>query len=176
MEVLDILREDGTHTGRTAPRSEIHQKGWWHGTVHIYVYRIVDKHVEILTHLRSPHKDLYPNTWDPVLGGHIQAGATPLQTVVEEMAGEVGLTISPADLISGPTLQADKGLDKEFNYVFAYALPANAKIHLKDKEVQEVQWKEIAFILRSLQESPAQWRPTSNEFLQSYQMLQSLVK
>lgn len=175
-ELIDVLDEQGVSTGTTAPRAEAHQKGLWHSTVHVYVYRVVDKEIEILVHLRSPRKDLYPNTWDPVLGGHIQAGHTPIQTVVEELNDEVGVRVSTDDLVVGPVVKADKGLDKEFNHVFAYPLPLNATMHFKDNEVQKVRWMGLDEVLKAIQTSPSEWRPAINEFSTAYATVTSLLR
>ena len=163
-ELLDVLDEQGTPTGTDSIRSEVHKNGLWHGTVHIYVYRIVDGEIQILVHLRSLHKDLYPNTWDTVLGGHIQAGRTPVQTVIEELNEEVGLSTSLDNLIVGPVVKTGKGLDKEFNHIFAYLFPSNVAVWFKDNEVQKVRWMGLDEVLQSIQASPSEWRPTLDEF------------
>ena len=175
-ELLDVLDEQGIQTGVSVQRSEVHKNGLWHGTVHIYVCRMIGQKVEILVHLRSASKDLYPNTWDPVLGGHIQAGNTPIQTVEEELSQEVGLSISPEDLIVGPIVKADKGSDKEFNHIFVYLFPSDASVYFKDNEVQEVRWMELDEVLRSIETAPTEWRPTCDEFLAAYPAVTSLLK
>lgn len=175
-ELVEVLDEQGVYTGATAPRAEVHAQGLWHATVHIYTYRIVENHIELLVHLRSTSKDLYPNTWDPVLGGHIQAGRTALQTVVEELNDEIGIQISTTDVIVGPILKIDKGLDKEFNHIFAYPLPVDAILHFKDQEVQKVRWMKFDDILQSIQTSPSEWRPTIDEFKTAHSIVTSLVR
>jgi isopentenyldiphosphate isomerase len=176
IEMLDIFDDQGVPTGMSAPRSEVHKKGLWHGTVHIYVYRIVDHETKILVHLRSAHKDLYPNTWDPVLGGHIQAGSTPTQTVLEELAGEIGLSLSPSNLVGGSVIKADKGLDKEFNHIFACPFPEHAVVDFRDHEVQKVRWMGLDEVLEALRISPAEWRPTLAEFSAAHSIATSLIK
>lgn len=168
MELLDVYDATGAPTGVWAPRSEVHQKGLWHATVHIYVYRLVGNRTQVLAHLRSAKKDLYPNTWDPVLGGHIKSGKTPVETAIEELDEEIGLSVSVADLVVGPILKADKGLDKEWNHLFACKLPYGATIQFKDKEVQKVRWVELDEISRAIQITPTEWRPTFEEFSIAY--------
>ena len=171
-ELIDVLDEQGNKTGTTLSRKEVHASGCWHATVHIYVYRLVDNKVQLLTHLRSAKKDLYPSTWDPVLGGHVQSGHDELETVVDEMEGEVGLKVSPKDLVVGPVVKADKGNDKEFNHLFAFAFPEQADLIFTDHEVQEVRWIDVDAVLNSL--PSRDWRPTAAEFMHAYAFLQSL--
>lgn len=175
-ELLDVLDEHGTPTGRSVLRSEVHQKGLWHGTVHIYVYQLVDELVQILVHLRSVHKDLYPNTWDPVLGGHISAGHVPIQTVIEELRGEIGLSVLSDDLMVGPTVKADKGWDKEFNHLFLYSPPLDATLCFVDSEVQEARWMALDDVLSAIQTFPSEWRPTQEEFATGYRAVISMLR
>ena len=175
-ELLDVLDEWGGSTGIPSPRSEVHKLGLWHGTVHVYVCRVVEARLELLVHLRSPLKDLYPNAWDPVLGGHIQSGRTPQAAVIEELAGEIGLTVSENDLSTGPVFKADKGLDREFNYLFVSHLPHAAKIRFEDKEVRAIVWMEPELIFEAIRMSSQKWRPTLAEFSKEYEALSSLMR
>ena len=52
-EVMDILNEDGSKTGKWATKSEIYLKGYWYRAVHIWI--INDKH-ELLMQKRNPFK------------------------------------------------------------------------------------------------------------------------
>lgn len=175
-ELLDVLDKQGISTGTSVARAEVHEKGLWHGTVHIYVYRAVDKGIQILVHLRAVNKDLYPNTWDPVLGGHIRSGQTPIQTVIDELNDEVGLSVSPSDLVMGLVVKADKGLDKEFNHLFTYQFPPSAEMRFKDNEVQKVRWMSFDEILESIRTFPSEWRPTVDEFLTARSATTSLLR
>ena len=175
-ELLDVLDKQGIPTGTNAARAEVHGKGLWHGTVHIYVYRAVDKEIQILVHLRATNKDLYPNTWDPVLGGHIRSGQTPIQTVIDELNDEVGLSVSPNDLVVGPIVKTDKGLDKEFNHLFAYHFPPNAEMRFRDNEVQKVKWMSLDEVLEAIRTFPSEWRPTADEFLTAHSAMTSLLR
>lgn len=53
MENLDVLDEQGNKTGEIKSRDEIHEKGLWHRTVHIWV---VNDNKDVLMQLRSPEK------------------------------------------------------------------------------------------------------------------------
>jgi isopentenyl-diphosphate Delta-isomerase len=174
-ELVHVLNEKGLPTGKSMPRAEVHEKGFWHGTVHVYVYNIVDNEPQILVHLRSPRKDLYPNTWDPVLGGHIKAGSNPTKTVIDELSDEVGLLVSPDDLIVGPVMKADKGRDKEFNHIFLCRFPSGSSVNFKDNEVQEVKWMGFDKVLQNIKDFPSRWRPSLNEFSTAYLAIKPLL-
>ena len=118
-ELIDVLDLLGCRTGQTCLRSDAHKLGYWHATVHIFVYRFRENELQLLVHLRSQSKDLYPDTFDPVFGGHVQSGSEPIATACEELSGEIGITVVASQLQQGPVLMADKGLDKEFNHLFA---------------------------------------------------------
>ena len=37
-ELIDITTKNGIPTGKTALKSEAHKNGWFHATVHIWLY------------------------------------------------------------------------------------------------------------------------------------------
>jgi isopentenyldiphosphate isomerase len=95
-EPVDILDEQGNKTGQTMLKSQAHKQGLWHGGAHIWIY---NSKGEVLLQLRSPKKIVKPNVWDVSVAGHIPAGKTPLETVVEEAQEELGLKVEPKDLV-----------------------------------------------------------------------------
>ena len=48
-EYFDVLDEEGRPSGVTKPKSEVHTKGYWHRTVHIW---IINENNEILLQKR----------------------------------------------------------------------------------------------------------------------------
>jgi len=95
-EPVDILDEQGGKTGQTLLKSQAHKQGLWHGGAHIWIY---NSKGEVLLQLRSPKKVVKPNVWDVSVSGHIPAGKTPLETVVEEAQEELGLKVKPEELV-----------------------------------------------------------------------------
>ena len=95
-EPVDILDEQGNKTGQTLLKSQAHKQGLWHGGAHIWIY---NSKGEVLLQLRSPKKVVKPNVWDVSVSGHIPAGKTPLETVVEEAQEELGLKVKPEELV-----------------------------------------------------------------------------
>lgn len=87
-EMIDILNEKGEKTGRTATRTEVHVKGFWH---RIAVVAVLDDKNRVLLQQRSKDKITNPNKWDISAAGHIEAGEDALTSAVRETAEEVGI-------------------------------------------------------------------------------------
>ena len=95
-EYIDILTKEGNPTGESAPKSKIHQKGYYHNTAHIWFYT---KSGEILLAQRAASKTICPLLWDVSVAGHIDAGETVEVAAIRETKEEIGLDISENDLI-----------------------------------------------------------------------------
>lgn len=94
-EQIDVLNPDGTFAGYARGRTEVHSKGLWHRTVHIWAF---DKEDRILFQLRACVKENNPGLLDTSCAGHISAGDTSRNAAVRELKEELGVTKSPEDL------------------------------------------------------------------------------
>ena len=94
-ELIDILNKEGKPTGQTAFKSEIHSKGYYHNTAHVWFYNSDGK---ILLAQRASTKTLHPLLWDVSVAGHIDAGESVERGAIREIKEEIGLTISENDL------------------------------------------------------------------------------
>ena len=94
-ELIDILDSEGNLTGQTAMKSEAHQKGLFHQTVHIWFYT---SEREILIQQRGRNKDTHPLLWDVSVAGHIGAGEDIETAAQREVEEEIGLSIKKDDL------------------------------------------------------------------------------
>lgn len=56
-EHFDVLQEDGTPTGFSKARSQVHRDGDWHRSTHIWV---IAQNGRILVQKRSSLKDTFP--------------------------------------------------------------------------------------------------------------------
>lgn len=140
-EFIDIVTKEGKPTGTSAPKSEIHSKGYYHHTVHVWLYT---KSGEILLSQRSASKAICPLLWDVSVAGHIDAGEPMLTAAVREMREEIGLQITEEDLEKigvFPCFQSyDNGIvDNEFHNTFVSELKEDiASLQLQKEEVEAV--------------------------------------
>ncbi len=171
-EYFDIVDENNKATGEKRRRTEAHREGLWHRTVHIYLFREAGGSVEVLVHLRSKDKDQHPNEWDTRFGGHVKAGATPEQTVNEELHDEVGLTIEPNKVIQGGIYKYDGGSNREFTMVYFYRfIESIDSLVFNDKEVQRVKWMAKDEIRNALRTEPRNWAASLSGFEQIMKVL-----
>ncbi len=80
-EYIDIVSENGEPTGKLALKSEAHKNGWWHNTIHLWLYT---KNGEIILQQRSRKKVIYPLLWDVSAAGHIDAGESFQMQLLEK--------------------------------------------------------------------------------------------
>lgn len=119
-ELIDILTKDGEPTGKVSLKSEIHSKGYYHNTAHIWFYTRKRK---ILLAQRSATKALHPLLWDVSVAGHIDAGETIEKGAIREIKEEIGLKIKKKDLqkigVFNCFQSYDNGIiDNEFHHIF----------------------------------------------------------
>jgi len=110
-ELIDILDEQGNPTGQTCLKSEAHQKGLLHPTIHVWLY---NKDGRVLIQQRGKHKDTHPLLWDVSVAGHVGAGEKMELAAIREVHEEIGLSISEKDLESIGTFKAVHTIAKDF--------------------------------------------------------------
>ena len=140
-ELIDILTPEGKPTGKTALKSEAHKNGWFHATVHIWLYTTDYK---ILLQQRAFTKKVFPGLWDISVAGHIGAGESILSSAKREVFEEIGLTLEEKDLIKIGTrihqVSHDNGIqDNEHHHVFI----AELKVPLSELTIQESEVEDI---------------------------------
>lgn len=140
-ERIEIWDAEGRPTGRTALKSEAHQMGWCHPTVHIWFYTGSGL---VLLQQRASDKETFPGLWDVSVAGHIRAGEKPLEGAVREIREEIGLDVYPSDLEPIGTFKAVHEhpggiVDCEFHHAFLCRLqkPLSQLVPL-DSEVSEL--------------------------------------
>ena len=93
-ELIDILTPEGEPTGKTALKSEAHKNGWFHTTVHIWLFTSDEK---ILLQKRALTKKVFPGIWDISVAGHIGAGEEIIEGAKREVFEEIGLQLKEKD-------------------------------------------------------------------------------
>lgn len=94
-EYIDIVTKEGKITGNKALKSEIHIKGYYHNTAHVWLYT---KDGHILLAQRAATKSVYPLLWDVSVAGHVDAGELIIQGAIREVKEEINLDLVPNDL------------------------------------------------------------------------------
>ena len=157
-EYLYIVDVNNVSTGEKIPRKEAHEKGRWHRTVHLYLYRKKEDSLEFLVHLRSMQKDSNPGKWDTRFGGHVEFGQESDVAVKREAQEEIGMDTDKLGLKKGIIRKGVSGTNKEFTHAFYGEFEGEtSELKFNDGEVQEVKWMGEAEIGRSMDENPQAW-------------------
>ena len=140
-EIIDILTPEGKPTGKTALKSEAHKNGWFHPTVHVWLFTSDEK---ILLQKRALTKKVFPGLWDISVAGHIGAGETVLSSAKREVFEEIGLNLESKGLIKIGTrihkVTHQNGIqDNEHHHVFI----AELKVPLSELKIQKEEVADI---------------------------------
>lgn len=138
-EYIDIVTKTGEPTGYSALKSEVHSKGLYHNTVHIWFYT---PQGEILLQQRAKTKRIKPLLWDVSVAGHIDAGETILDGAVREIKEEIGLKVEASDLHKIGVFDCFKTypngvIDNEFHHTFISELKEDFNALVPQKEEVE---------------------------------------
>lgn len=148
-ELIDILTPDGKPTGKTALKSEAHTNGWFHATVHIWLFT---KDEKILLQKRAMTKKVFPGLWDISVAGHIAAGEGILEAAKREVFEEIGLEIQEDELIKIGTRihqvsHANGIQDNEHHHVFISELKVPIeRLSIQKEEVDDIQLFDLAVL------------------------------
>lgn len=136
--------EGGNPTGQTVERIEIHKRGLWHKTVHLW---IINSQGEVLIQKRSAKKVNSPNKWDISTAGHVSTGEVSIQSAIKETKEELGLEIPEKDfrllgvVKTSATLNDRTYFNNEISEVFLVNRDFDPqKLTLQSEEVAEVKF------------------------------------
>ena len=130
------MDSEGNYTGQKILKSEAHQNGLFHPTVHIWLY--TDKG-EVLLQQRAQIKKTFPLYWDVSVAGHVGAGETIIAGAIREVKEEIGLDISETELtpigVFKSVQEHHSGLlDCEFHHTFVSCLKQPLETLCKQEE------------------------------------------
>ena len=178
-EYIDVISPDGNLTGVSKPRSEIHQEGVWHRSVHIWV--LTDKK-ELLIQQRSLEKESHPGLWDASCAGHIPSGDSSLQTAVRELKEELGLNVRPEELERIFTIESsfvlNNGTYKENELVDVYLLRKNINVQtlqLQPEEVEAVKMISVDTFKKSVLSNDSSFVPHSKVYQNLFDYLDKSI-
>lgn len=155
-EYIAILNSDGSATGKTCLKSEIHTQGYYHDTAHVWFY---NANAEILLAQRAASKTIYPLLWDISVAGHVDAEETIADAAIRETREEIGLKISKTSLLKIGVYKCFQSYpngitDNEFHHTFIAETKATLKdLTLDADEVAQVKFVSIAEFYRLLKNS-----------------------
>ncbi len=150
VELIDVINRDGSPTGVTKPKPDIHRDGDWHRAVHVWV--ITPDH-RVLVQRRARVKENNPGLWDVSCAGHISAGENTIDAAIREAEEELGLTLHASDLeyvTSMPSqcvLNDGKYIDNEIHEIYVARRDVElSALRLQPEEVDDarlVTWAEF---------------------------------
>lgn len=143
-EYFDILDENGTKTGKTKLRSEVHRDGDWHKAVHIW---IINDKGDILLQRRCATKDSNPNMLDISSAGHLTAGDDSLSGAIRELKEELNIDIEPNELQFIKTIKRSSKYTSTFiNNEFDDLYILRTTKSIDDMKYQEEEISEIFYV------------------------------
>ena len=151
-ETYDIYDENNNPTGIESNYQEIHSKGLWHRTVHLWVFN--DK--KILLSKRSMSIS-FPGKWDMSSGGHVTAGEDEFTSITREALEEIGLELKRDELRLGFTHRSKTGYDNfknnEHSYVFFHRTEKDLEQFRPDnKETTDIIFMDIGEFIEKMRE------------------------
>jgi isopentenyldiphosphate isomerase len=148
-ELIDIITPEGKPTGKTALKSEAHKNGWFHATVHIWLFTSDKK---ILLQKRALTKKVFPGLWDISVAGHIGAGEEILASAKREVFEEIGLQLQHKELLKiGTTIHKvshKNGIqDNEFHHVFIAELKVSVnQLTIQTAEIDDIKLFDLSIL------------------------------
>ncbi|MEM7486296.1 MAG: NUDIX domain-containing protein [Bacteroidota bacterium] len=163
-ELVDILDENGKFTGQSCLKSEAHQKGLFHPTVHVWCYAT---NGSVLLQRRGSSKKNFPLKWDISVAGHVGAGESIESAATREVHEEIGVTISRLELQKIAVFKteyrhSETFLDREFNHTYLCRLDARTKLQKQESEVDALQWFSMEQFKEMVLEKNPDLVPNSN--------------
>jgi len=136
-EFLEVYSPEGTKTGQKKSKSEIHRKGLFHSTVHVWIFT---DEGNILIQKRSKKKELNPGVWDVSVAGHIKFNENIKKAAKRETLEETGININTKDLLK-------IGVYKSINIAFIWLLKLMEKLlHLCQNRYTMIMVRECTYI------------------------------
>ena len=144
-EFLEVYSPEGTKTGQKKSKSEIHRKGLFHSTVHIWIFT---EEGNILIQKRSKKKELNPGVWDVSVAGHVKFNENIKKAAKRETLEETGININTKDLLKIGVYKSinihPTAIDKEFFHTYILKIDKNSiNLGFKNNEVDDLKFISI---------------------------------
>ena len=144
-EFLEVYSPEGTKTGQKKSKSEIHRKGLFHSTVHVWIFTETGN---ILIQKRSKKKELNPGVWDVSVAGHVKFNENIKKAAKRETLEETGININTKDLLKIGVYRSinihPTAIDKEFFHTYILKIDKNSiNLDFKNNEVDDLKFISI---------------------------------
>ncbi|MBR39336.1 MAG: hydrolase [Flavobacteriaceae bacterium] len=144
-EFLEVYSPEGTKTGQKKSKSEIHRKGLFHSTVHVWIFT---EEGNILIQKRSKKKELNPGVWDVSVAGHVKFNENIKKAAKRETLEETGININTKDLLKIGVYKSinihPTAIDKEFFHTYILKIDKNSiNLDFKNNEVDDLKFISI---------------------------------
>ena len=152
-EIIDELNELGEIIGQI-DKDLAHKEGKLHKSIHLW---IMNDNNEVLLQYRCSDKDLYPDTWDISVGGHVGSLEDTKSAAIREAKEELGIDVDTDALEFITTLREDllyNDIDSR-EFVDVYLLRKNFGIdefNLQKEEVGSTKFVSIPELFRLMDE------------------------
>lgn len=148
MECFEILLCDKTKSGKVMSREIVHEKGYYHAGIMVFV---LDELQNVLFQKRALSKDSNPGKWDVSCAGHVQVGESFYETARRELSEELGLSVLGEELIEigevdicyEAKFHNKIFIENEYDKIYICKVQRNIGMVLQKDEVQEIKWISI---------------------------------
>ena len=154
-DIFDIVN-GGDEVVGSAPRSEVHSKGFLHRSAHILIFSSGC----ILLQKRSRSKDLYPGRYTTSCSGHVDSGEDYETASLRELREETGIVARPEDLAFLGTLPPSKETGNEFTSVYTMQIPRTFKFTFSPEEIEGFKWVKVEEFEKMLQVDASAFTPS----------------
>lgn len=161
-EILDVVDADDRVVG-AMERREIHRKGLFHRSVHIFV---LDRAGSLYLQRRSMKKEEHPGKWDSSASGHVARGESYQEAAVRELEEEIGLRASPEPVLK---IHACEETGMEHSMLFRVRPSATDSIPRPNpEEIAEGRFFSRAEIERGIAKTPETFAPSFRLLFRRY--------
>ncbi len=126
-ELIDVLDASGAAIG-VKTRAQVHTDGDWHGLVFIWSAWVEEGQTMMMMQRRGRPDDPFAAQVDALAGGHMGSGESPADSALRELAEEVGLVTTRAELIELGTMRMvrpETACRRVIEHLLLYPIPVD---------------------------------------------------
>lgn len=176
-ELIDVLDENQNIIDQK-PRKYVHKNELLHKVIHLW---IVNSKGEVLLQRRSQENSTYKGLWHVGVGGHVDAGASELDTVIRESEEEIGLVVDEKELVKLHVFRDEAFVEElqltEKAFVHAFLLRKDIDISefkVDPSEVETVEYISLDKMKEEVSDDDIYWSkylPQREYYLKTIEMI-----